>query len=234
MRKFMNVFYIKQKSASVLLSAIVLLTFTACQKKDQTYVDYTNNSGFYNGDALSYFQSQKGVYDSMLLVVGRLGGIADSIKNGNYTIFAPSNRSFSIALENINQARRDSIPQLPPLSFGTMDASVLDTFFCKYLIAGKIKSEDLSGRADGLEYGSAKYNYPMQLQYRATNASGYLGGGPKTIIFSDRRGSVFTVNWIRVSTITVDIQTNNAIIHALDPGHTFGFGNDFIKSLNRR
>lgn len=234
MRNFMNTVFINKQGIVILASVMLLLTFVACQKKNQAYVDYTNNAGIYDGDALSYFQSQKGVYDSMLLVIDRLGSIADSVKNGNYTIFAPSNRSFSIALENINQARRDSVPQLPPLSLSTMDVSVLDTFFCKYIIPGKIRSTDLSGRADGLEYGSIKYDYPMQLQYRATNASGYLSGGPKAIIFSDRRGSVFTVNWIRVSTITVDIQTNNAIVHALDPGHTFGFGNDLIRSLNRR
>ncbi len=222
----------KNMLAYLFLSAAVLLS--ACEKKDSPYENYSNNAATYNGDALAYLQSQPGIYDSMLLVINRLPGIADSLRSGSYTIFATSNRSYSIALQNINNARRDSVPSLPPVSFSTMDEEVLDSFFCKYIIPGRVTTADLASRADGLDYSALKYGYNMHMLYSVTNASGYQSGGPKAIIFSDKRGSVFTINWIRVYTNTVDIKTSNATIHALDVGHNFGFGNDFINALNRR
>lgn len=206
----------------------------ACSKDESPYVDYENNAATFNGDALSYLRSKPGVFDSMLLVINRLPGVADSLSAGAYTVFATSNRSYTIALQNINNARRDSVPSLPPVSLGTMDLAVLDTFFSKYIIPGKITTQELSARADGLQFPSMKFRYNMHLQYETTNASGYLGGGPKAILLSDTRGSVFNVNWIRVLTNTVDIKTSNAIVHALDVGHNFGFGNDLINALNRR
>ena len=213
---------------------VVLLFFAyGCQKNDSPYVDYKNDAAIFEGDALAYLQSKPGVYDSMLLVINRLPGTADSLRTGKYTLFATSNRSYAIALQNINNARRDSVPVLPPISLRTMDLNVLDTFFSKYIIPGHVTTKDLAARADGLLFPSMKFGYDMHLQFNVTNASGYLGGGPKAILLSDTRGSVFTVNWIRVYTNTVDIKTSNAIVHVMDVGHNFGFGNDLIRSLNR-
>lgn len=228
-----NKFGTKNLLGQLILLLSIIAVFQACEKDDSPYVDYKNNAAIYNGDALSYLQSKPGVYDSMLLVINRLPGVADSLRSGNYTVFATSNRSYSIALQNINNARRDSVPNLPPVSFSTMSLNVLDTFFRKYIIPGQITTQELASRADGLKFPSMKYGYDMHLQYQTTNASGYLGGGPKAILFSDTRGSVFTVNWIRVYTNTVDIKTNNAVVHVLDVGHNFGFGNDLIRALNR-
>ncbi|MCH5597285.1 fasciclin domain-containing protein [Niabella ginsengisoli] len=228
-----KVFTIKLIRA-MMLPLIAVLMLQACNKDESPFVDYDNNAAHYNGDALSYLRSSPGVYDSMLLVINRLPGVADSLQNGSYTIFATSNRSYAIALQNINNARRDSVPSLPPVSFSTMDQNILDSFFSKYIIKGLVTTEDLTARADGLPFPSMKYGYNMHMQYEVTNASGFLGGGPKAILFSDPRGSVFTINWIRVYTNTVDIKTNNAIVHVLDVGHNFGFGNDFINALNRR
>lgn len=229
-----NIFGIKGWMAlvAVLLSCAVLLQ--ACSKDESPFVNYANSAATYNGDALSFLQSKPGVFDSMLLVINRIPGMADSLRTGRYTVFATSNRSYTIALQNINNARRDSVPALPQVSFSTIDLAVLDTFFSKYVIPGQITTQELATRADGLKYASMKFKYDMHLQYETTNASGYLGGGPKTILFSDTRGSVFTVNWIRVLTNTVDIKTSNAVVHALDVGHNFGFGNDLINAVNRR
>jgi len=216
----------------MLYLAIPLFLF-GCQKNESPYVDYKNEAANFDGNALSYLESKPGVYDSMLLVINRLPGTADSLRTGNYTLFATSNRSYTIALQNINNARRDSVPALPPVSLRTMDLNVLDTFFSKYIIPGKVTTDDLASRADGLLFPSMKFGYDMHLQFNVTNASGYLGGGPKAILLSDTRGSVFTVNWIRVYTNTVDIKTSNAIVHVMDVGHNFGFGNDLIRALNR-
>ena len=213
---------------------LALLFAAACKKTDDTYRDFKNTAGTFNGTALQYLQSQTGVYDSMLLVINRLKGMNDTISRSNITIFAISNRSFALALQNINQARKDSIPAMPPVSLSTMDSAVLDTFFCRYIIKEQQPSEGLVGLTDGRLFTSLRYNYDMQMQLVRTNASGYLNGGPKAIIFSDPQNSIFVRNWIRVTTITVDIKTNNAIVNLLPPGHDFGFGNGFIRRINKR
>ncbi|MBS1495417.1 MAG: hypothetical protein JSU03_05285 [Bacteroidetes bacterium] len=214
---------------------IVTVAISSCSKTDKTYYHYTNNLATFNGNAVVYLQSQPaGIYDSMLLVINRLTGIKDTLSSGNITLFAVSNNSFSLALQNINQARMDSVPQMPPVSFSTIDSAVLDTFFCRYIIQGQHLSDSLVGFTDGLLFPSIRYNYNMQMQFIRTNASGFLGGGPKAIIFSDPKNSIFTRNWIRVNTVTVDIKTKNAVIDVLPPGHDFGFGDDFIKSANFR
>jgi hypothetical protein len=220
--------------AMVAVILLIMVAVTSCTKTDTTYRNYRNTAGNFKGNALAYLQSQPGVYDSMLLVINRLTGIADTVSTNNITLFAVSNRSFALALQNINQARKDSIPSLPPVSLSTMDSATLDTFFCRYIIQGQQRSDSLTGFTDGRLYASVRYDYNMQMQFDQTNASGYLNGGPKAIIFSDPKNSVFTRNWVRTTTITVDIKTDNAIVHLLPPGHDFGFGPDFIRRINKR
>ncbi|MES2777598.1 MAG: hypothetical protein V4722_25690 [Bacteroidota bacterium] len=229
----MKILGLKYSGLICTLALAMLVLVTAC-KKDDTYRDYENTAGTYNGNALDYLRSQTGVYDSMLLVINRLKGMSDTISKANITIFAINNRSFALALQNINQARKDSIPSMPAVSLATMDSAVLDTFFCRYIIKEKQPSEGLVGLTDGRLFSSLRYNYDMQMQLVRTNASGYLNGGPKAIIFSDPQNSIFVRNWIRVTTITVDIKSDNAIVNLLPPGHDFGFGNGFIRRINKR
>ena len=226
--------YFRTGSWLLVLAIVLTVAVCGCKKTDDTYTNFQNTAGRFNGSALAYLQSQPGVYDSMLLVINRLTGIRDSLTNNDLTVFAVTNRSFSLALQNINQARRDSIPAMPEVSFSTMDSAVLDTFFCRYLVHTKQLSDDLTGFTDGRLFSSLRYNYNMQMQFTQTNASGYLHGGPKAIIFSDPKNSVFTRNWIRATTITVDVKTANAVVHLLPPGHDFGFGTDFIRNINKR
>ena len=223
-----------KRNGFIALSFLLAGALLSCTKGDDTYRNYQNTAGRFNGNALAYLQSQPGVYDSMLLVINRLTGLRDSISQNNLTVFAVSNRSFSLALQNINQARKDSIPAMPDVSLSTMDSTVLDTYFCRYLIRGQHTSDSLKGFTDGRLFSSIRYNYNMQMQFAQTNASGYLNGGPQAIIFSDPKNSVVTRNWIRTTTITVDIKTSNAVVHLLPPGHDFGFGSDFIRSINHR
>lgn len=224
--------------AVVAVILLVMVPVTSCTKTDDTYKNFTNQAGSFRGNALEYLQSQPGVYDSMLLVINRLTGIADTVRNNKITIFAVNNRSFAIALQNINQARMDSIPSMPPVTLSTMDSASLDTFFCRYLIKEPVQSSGLTKYADGLFFPTVRYNYDMHMQYTATNASGFLGGGPKAITFSypgpNPDTKIFTRYWTRVNTITVDIQTSNALVHLLPPGHDFGFGTEFIRHVNQR
>lgn len=220
---------------------IALIVLIACNK-DNTWRNYENKAGNFSGNAIQYLQSQPGVYDSMLLVMNRISRMADIAQREDITLFAISNRSFALALQNINQARHDSMPAMLPISLSTIDSVVLDTFFCRYLLQGKHPSSDVADLADGLFFPTIPYknrnlsdtNYTMQMQFARTNASGFEGGGPKAIIYSDPKGSIFYRYWVRVNTITVDIQTSNAIVHVLPPGHDFGFGNEFIRAVNKR
>jgi len=218
----------------LITAAAIIWVATGCTKSDNYYKNYTTTAGNFNGNALEYLQSQPGVYDSMLLAINRITGLADTLRSEKITLFAVSNRSFIVTLQNINQARLDSIPSMPPVSIGTIDSATLDTFLCRYILRGHATSDSLVNFTDGRLYPSVRYGYPMQLQYSQTNASGFKNGGPKAITFSDPKNSIFTRYWVRVNTITVDIKTSNATIHLLPPNHDFGFGDDFIRGVNRR
>ena len=218
----------------VAITMFVAVVTSSCNKNDDTYKNYQTTAGTFDGNALMYLQSQAGVFDSMLLVINRLKGMPSIISNDDITLFAVSNRSFSLALQNINQARRDSIPVMPQISLSEIDSTTLDIFFCRYILNNTVHTDSLVGYTDGRLYTSLRYNYNMQTQLSQTNASGFLNGGPKAITFSDPKNSIFTRNWIRVNTITVNIKSSNALIHLLPPGHDFGFGTDFIKRVNKR
>lgn len=219
-----------------------ILVMQSCEKRDTTYVNYKPTAGNFSGNTLEYLQAQPGIYDSLLLVLDRVPRLKDSISNEAVTVFAVSNRSFTLALRNINQAREDSVPAMEPVSLATIDSTVLDTFLCRYILRSKILSDSISDLADGLFFPTVNYinryghdtSYSMQMQFSRTNASGYLGGGPIVIIFSDPKGSIFYRYWVRVNTITVDIKTSNAVVHLLPPGHDFGFGDEFIRAVNER
>ena len=224
--------------------AILLLVLlgVSCKKTDKSYVNYEPTAGNFNGTALQYLQAQPGLYDSMLLVLKRVPRLADSLTKAEVTMFAVPNKSFSLALQNINQARRDSIPSMPAMSWSSIDSAIIDSFLVRYILHGKHTSKDISDLADGLFFPTIGYtsrtgtdtSYNMQMQFTRTNASGYLGGGPKAIIYSDPKGSIFFRYWVRVNTITVDIKSTNAVVHLLPPGHDFGFGDEFVKAVNFR
>ncbi|RYZ61922.1 MAG: hypothetical protein EOO14_03780 [Chitinophagaceae bacterium] len=207
---------------------------TGCKKTDDSYRNFSPTAGNFNGNAIQYLQSQPGVYDSMLLAISRVPGLADTLSANEVTLFAVSNRSFTLALQNINHARMDSIPRMPQLSINTLDAAVLDTFLTRYVLRGRATSESIVTFTDGRLFPSVKYDYGMHMLYSQTNASGFKNGGPKVITFSDPKNSIFTRYWVRVNTITVDIKTSNATVHLLPPGHDFGFGDDFIRRVNQR
>lgn len=226
--------------AIIFLSAIML---NACKKVDNSYVDFKPVAGNFSGNTLEYLKSYPpGIYDSLLLALQRVSRLADTLSKEETTLFAVSNRSFTLALNNINQARKDSVPLMTPLTMATIDSTVLDSFLCRYILQDKIVSADIKDLEDGLFYPTVSYSgrngmdttYNMQMQYARSNASGYVGGGPATVIFSDPKGSIFYRYWVRVNTITVDIKTKNGIVYLLPPGHDFGFGDEFIRAANDR
>lgn len=229
------------KGASGVLLALVI-ALAACKKVDHSYVDYQPKAGNFSGNAAEYLKAQPGLYDSLLFMLDRVPRLKDTLQNGEITLFAVSNRSVALALQNTNQARRDSLPMMPAVTLASIDSAVLDTFLCRYILQDKVLSADISNLADGLFFPTIGYtnergadtSYQMQMQYVRTNASGYVGGGPATVIFSDPKGSIFYRYWVRVNTITVDIKTSNSVIHLLPPSHDFGFGDEFIRAVNVR
>lgn len=226
--------------AIILLSAILL---NACKKVDNTYVHYKPTAGNFSGNTLEYLKSYPpGIYDSLLLALHRVPRLEDTLSTEAVTLFAVFDRSFSLAFNNINHARADSFPVMPELSLSTIDSTVLDTFLCRYILKNKIVSADISDLDDGLFFPTVNYinqngndtAYMMQMQFARTNASGFVGGGPTVIIFSDPKRSIFHRYWVRVNTKTIDTKTKNGIVHLLPPGHDFGFGEEFIRAANQR
>ena len=227
--------YLHMKNTILILCLINIIAVASCSKVDNTYRNAAAPKVNYDGNAYSYLQAHPGVFDSLVKAVNRVPGLADTLKQKDITLFAPNNRSFELALNNINQARMDSVPAMPPVSINTIDVAVLDSTLCKYIIRGKIMSGDLMKTlSDGRDVPTVKYGYVMNMKLLFTNASGFVGGGPTLINFSDRNRSIFTRYWVTTKTSTIDISASNAVIDLLDAGHDFGFGNTFIRAVNKR
>lgn len=214
-----------------LLLIVASFTFAGCQKVDKTYLQPRENLAKYNGSVYEYIAAQPaGVYDSLLMVLNRLPDLTDTLKTKEVTLFALTNRSFELAVDDLNFNL--GLPE-GTINLRNIDAQVLDTFLCRYIIRDKYLSTDLLRATDGYTLPSVKYGYRMNLQHSYTNASGFVNGGPRAIIFSDTRTSPFVSLWVRTNAIAVDVVTNNGIVNVLSPGHSFGFGEEFRVSVYR-
>ncbi|HOZ98454.1 MAG TPA: fasciclin domain-containing protein [Niabella sp.] len=223
-----------KKNTILVLCLINILVMAGCNKVDNTYRNAMAPQVNFEGDAYAYLQSKPGVFDSLIKAIDRVPGLADTLRQKDITLFAPNNSSFQLALKNINQARQDSVPKMAPVNLGTIDPALLDSTLCKYIVRDKIISTDLMNTlSDGRDVFTVKYDYVMNVKLVFTNASGYVGGGPTLINFSDRNNSIFTRYWVITKTATIDIQASNAVINLLDAGHDFGFGSTFIRAVNK-
>jgi hypothetical protein len=219
-----NVFFFR-----TLLAVVLSTTLFACKKADLAYYNYENNLKDYKGSALEYIKSQPGVYDSLMVVLDRLPAIEDSLQNENVTLFAVTNKSFQISVESLNAVRKKT--NKAPIYLATADLAQLDTMICKYIIPGKLTTADFESYSDGLLIKSLKYQYAMHVAYTKANASGFNGGGPAIITFTDPKNSIFVRYWQSTPTNAVNIKTNNAVVNVIAPGHDFGFG-DFVTRIN--
>ncbi len=219
-----NVFFFR-----TLLAVLLSTTLFACKKTDLAYYNYENNLKDFKGSALEYIKSQPGVYDSLMVVLDRLPAIEDSLQNENVTLFAVTNKSFQISVESLNAVRKKT--NKAPIYLATADLAQLDTMICKYIIPGKLTTADFESYSDGLLIKSLKYQYAMHVAYTKANASGFNGGGPAIITFTDPKNSIFVRYWQSTPTNAVNIKTNNAVVNVIAPGHDFGFG-DFVTRIN--
>ncbi|MGJ7031171.1 hypothetical protein [Niabella hirudinis] len=215
------------------LLAAALFFMASCKKADHSYVNYKNELGVYSGNAYQYFKDQpQGVYDSLLKALDRCPDLAAALAGDSVTVFALTNKSFALSLRNINLARQDSVPRMPEVTLSNMDQVLLQTYLSRYFLQGIYPSRELLRASDGYAVPCVLYGYKMQIQFASSNGSGFLGGGPRSILFSDRNGSQFNSNWVSVNTVTVDIKTQNASVNILPETHDFGFGVGFIQAVN--
>jgi hypothetical protein len=214
----------------VIVLALIGMTFTACEK-DSEFYDYNNNVKQFNGTVLQYLEAQPAnTFDSLLLVLNRLPDLKDSLSNRSLTFFAPTNASFQVAIKNLNILRKSQ--GKTALYLKDCDLSSLDILTCRYIVRGSRTTEAYAPFADGVLYTSAKYAYPMHIQYNKLNASGFVEGGPQSIIYSDPKNNIFEKYWERSNTNAVNIKAKNGVINILAPLHDYGF-NEFVSRVNQ-
>jgi hypothetical protein len=208
----------------------VVLFMAACKKDDGAYA-FENQVNVYEGNAYAYLKSQPGTYDSLVKVIDRVEGLKDSLTaaNAKLTLFAATNSSFVLALHNLNNVRASQ--NKTALNLSTVNLGSLEVMLCKYIIKGHYNTDSLR-LTDGVNLNAIKTNYEMHGLEVNSNAYGFVKGGPKTILFSDTKGSQYIIEWQRTTTQAVNIYTNNAIVHVLSPSHEFGFS-EFTSRLNQ-
>lgn len=214
---------------SFIVLSLLGLNFSAC-KKDSIYHDYENKIKEFDGTALQYLQSQKNTYDSLLLVLDRLPDLKDSLSNQSVTLFAPTNESFVAAIKNLNIKRKDA--NKAPLYLKDCDLAELEILTCRYIVRGAKTTDLFAPFADGVTLTSLLHEYPMHVQYNKLNASGFVNGGPQSVIYSDPKNTIFEKYWEKANTNAVNIKTKNAVINILAPLHDYGF-NEFVNRVDK-
>lgn len=215
------------KSLVLLFAAIMFIT--ACKKEEGAY-KFENQVNEFDGNVYDYLKAQPGVYDSLLKVVDRITWLKDTLAtNANFTLFAPTNRSFTLALINLNNLR--STQKKPLINLANANLEQIGILLNKYVISGKFTTDSLL-LTDGAILPTIKYGYEMHGLQLSSNAYGFVKGGPKTIMYSDMKGSQYVVEWQRTTTQAVNIFTKNAVVHVLTPSHEFGFS-EFTLRLNK-
>lgn len=210
---------IEQFNHNIILLVVCVMLFASCKKNNGAY-QYVNSGSTFNGSTYDYLLSKPGVFDSLLFVVNRLG-LTDSLKNNKVTLFAVSNASFQQVVRNLNVGRK--LLGKPPVYLNDVKINLLDSMMCRYIIRGVYIADSLAF-TDGVMLKGIRYNYPMNAKLSTANATGEVGGGPGILVFSDTKKSLFKTDWVSATANSINIRTNNGIIHILESTHPFGFG----------
>lgn len=205
------------------LSIGTVICFLSCKKGNDFFYDYTEEAAVFDGTILKYLESRPQTYDSLLLVLDRFPDLREKLDqtNDTLTLFAPTNRSFSLSVDALNTTR--ALTNRQPLYLEDVPLLDLDSMICRYVFEDLIDIDQLQPFIDGLNIDSYKYGYRMHAQYDVLSASGIVDGGQQQIIFSDVNNSIFQRYWQNINTNSVDIRTKNGVIHVLASGHDFGF-----------
>lgn len=194
--------------------------------KDKGYYDPLNTVPVYQGNVYNYLKSKPGIYDSLVKVIDRVG-LKETLEDSTVTVFALTNPNFQLAIQNLNNTL--SLSDKPNQYLNGVKYEVLDSLLCQYILRGKISSDSLTNQ-DGKDVYGVRYGYPMHIGRNKQSSTGFVGGGPTTIDLSDTRKSVFNRNWITTGTNSLNIKTDNAIVHVLNADHVFGF-NKFVSQI---
>lgn len=209
--------------------AVALFIFS-CKKEDDGAYNYKNEENIFSGNAYAYLKAQTGEYDSLLKVCNRITWAKDTLTNSKeITLFSLTNRNFAVALSALNSLRLSQNKK--PLGIANLDVNELGVLLDRYIVQKKITTNSLQF-ADGAFLSTTHFNYSMNAQELKSNASGYVFGGPKGVVYSDMKNSQYIKEWKTATTQAVNIATDNAIIHVLSDSHEFGFG-EFSIRLNK-
>lgn len=214
----------------ILFSLLGLIIYTSCEKSNTYFEDFNPKTNMYDGDIFSYLESRPGVFDSLVHILDRLPDVVDTLRTGkDYTLFAVNNRSVELALASLNNVRRQA--NKAPMYIEDLDIDELDSIVCRYIVHRVVHTDSIHDLKDGAFVYGLKHGYQMHAEYNETDATGIVGIGPQQLIFSDTNHSLFHKFWVRTNTSSINIATNNGIVHMLTPGHDFGF-NKFITVFN--
>jgi hypothetical protein len=234
----------KKSNLFRLVLALVLIAFifsAGCSKEKGDY-DSPNIVSTTSLNTYDYLKSKPGVYDSLLMLVDKLG-LQNVLRDSNVTLFAVSNKSFESALKNLNDSRKakdytamnlskliSGIPEtVAETGKAKADSANLDSMVTRYIIKGKHLSSDLA-IGDGKDFNSYRSNFRMHGKRIYSDAQGLAMGGPEYIEFANTKGSNFVANWALSTTSSVNIQTKNGVVHLLNSDHVFGF-DEFSRRL---
>jgi hypothetical protein len=222
---------------------VAMIFQTSCKKETGDYTAVPVPSAV-NLNTYDYLKSKTGVYDSLLLLVDKMG-IKKTLTDSAVTVFAPSNSSFQIAIANLNLVRRangltpiyltqlaagdKAITNAKLKAKAKQDSIMLDTMVSMYIIRKKFHAVDFAV-GDGQFIAAVRGGYPMHGQRKYADAQGFQNGGSEIIEFANTKRSLFTDRWKKSNTTSVNIETKNGIVHLLEPKHIFGF-EDFVSRM---
>lgn len=104
----------------------------------------------------------------------------------------------------------------------------VDSLFCRYLFSGKYDTDEIEKETGGeISIESLRYKYEMNITCIQHAASGIVGGGSRSLEFSDMNESQLKEMWGSTDVVWKDIYTRNALVHILTGEHMFAF-NKFI------
>src|SRR5947208_2613375 len=118
----------KKYMSALKLSVVMALLLSAC-KKDGGFHNTATNSPVFAGNTYEYLKSKPGVYDSLIAVIDRMG-LKQTLTDSNVTLFAVTNPSFQLAINNLNTLRRQG--DKDPLFLSNIDGVQLDTMASYY------------------------------------------------------------------------------------------------------
>ncbi|HEY9534566.1 MAG TPA: hypothetical protein VIQ77_08525, partial [Mucilaginibacter sp.] len=135
---------------AMVLAAMIFQTGCKPEKGMHDAVPVANTT---NLTTYEYLRSKTGVYDSLLMLVDKFPGLKQTLTDSTITLFAPSNASFRIAIQNLNDLRKSRgqdpvyLSQLAAGAAGIVgskniekakrDSAALDTMVSMYIIRKK-------------------------------------------------------------------------------------------------